>query len=127
MRAVDTNVVVRLLARDDDKQTALAEKFVDAGAWVSTLVLAESVWVLESVYALSKLRQLRAISMLLEHQKLVLQDSELVRAALVDFGAHRGVSFSDCLLVAAARDAGHTPVGTFDKKLSKLSDTQSIN
>jgi len=39
MRAVDTNVLVRLLARDDAKQLASAEVFVRAGAWVSLLVL----------------------------------------------------------------------------------------
>ncbi len=39
MRAVDTNVLVRLLTRDDPKQLAAAEAFVKPGAWVSRLVL----------------------------------------------------------------------------------------
>lgn len=38
MRAVDTNVVVRLLTRDDPRQTARAEAFVSKGAWVSHIV-----------------------------------------------------------------------------------------
>ena len=46
MRAVDTNVLVRLLARDDAKQATAAEAFVNPGAWVSHLVLVETVWVL---------------------------------------------------------------------------------
>jgi predicted nucleic acid-binding protein len=41
MRAVDTNVLVRLVTRDDRKQVAAAEAFVNKGAWVSTLVLME--------------------------------------------------------------------------------------
>ena len=45
MRAVDTNVLVRLLARDAPRQLASAEVFVQAGAWVSLLVLMETVWV----------------------------------------------------------------------------------
>lgn len=53
MRAVDTNVLVRLVVRDDDEQAAAAEEFVAAGAWVSHLVLAETLWVLTSVYALT--------------------------------------------------------------------------
>ena len=32
MRAIDTNVLVRLLARDDAKQVAAAERFVEGGA-----------------------------------------------------------------------------------------------
>ena len=52
MRAVDTNVLVRLLARDHPVQLAAAEAFVQAGAWVSLLVLMETVWVLDSVYGI---------------------------------------------------------------------------
>lgn len=42
MRAVDTNVLVRLITRDDKKQVESAEEFVSKGAWVSHLVLAET-------------------------------------------------------------------------------------
>ena len=52
MRAIDTNVLLRLIARDDRKQVERAEAFVASGAWVSHLVLAETVSVLESVYGL---------------------------------------------------------------------------
>jgi predicted nucleic-acid-binding protein len=126
MRAVDTNVVVRLIARDDPKQTEKAEDFISDGAWVSNLVLAESVWVLESVYELSKPQLRTAISMLLEHQQLILQETDVVRGALDAFTASRGVGFTDCLVVAIAKKNGHIPVGTFDKKLSKLADAQAI-
>ena len=53
MRAVDTNVLVRLIARDDARQTASAESFIEKGAWVSVLALAEMTWVLATVYELS--------------------------------------------------------------------------
>ena len=49
MRAVDTNVLARLIARDEPAQVEKAEAFVARGAWVSQLVLVETVWVLESV------------------------------------------------------------------------------
>ena len=126
MRAVDTNVIVRLLARDDEAQTQRAEVFVAEGAWVSWLVLAESVWVLESVYALTKRQLATALSMLLEHRHLVVQDTDVVRVALSDYLASSGVGFTDCLVVAVARKNGHTPIGIFDRKLSKLSDVQSV-
>ena len=53
MRAVDTNVLVRLMTRDDAKQAALADEFIERGAWVSHLVLVETTWVLSTVYELS--------------------------------------------------------------------------
>lgn len=54
MLAVDTNVLVRLLARDDVSQVRAAEASITKGAWVSQLVLAETLWVLDSVYDLSR-------------------------------------------------------------------------
>jgi len=45
MRAIDTNVLVRLITRDDSRQAAAAEAFVENGAWVSVLALAEATWV----------------------------------------------------------------------------------
>jgi predicted nucleic-acid-binding protein len=50
VRAADTNVVVRLLARDDERQVALGEAFVAPGAWVSLVVLVAVVWVLHAVH-----------------------------------------------------------------------------
>ena len=50
MRSVDTNVLVRLMTRDDVRQVALAETFVANGAWVPQLAIAEATWVLASVY-----------------------------------------------------------------------------
>lgn len=51
MIAVDTNVVVRLLAGDDAKQTAAAKAIFAGGAiWIVRTVLLETAWVLMSVY-----------------------------------------------------------------------------
>ena len=82
MRAVDTDVLVRLIAGDDPRQTAAAETFIGKGAWVSTLALAEAMWVLGTVYELTAHTQAQAIEMLLNHRDLVLQDAERVTAAL---------------------------------------------
>ena len=89
MRAVDTNVLVRLISRDDPRQTAAAESFVANGAWASTLAVAEAMWVLGSVYELSSKDQAIAIEMLLNHRELVLQDREIVTAALQLFEGDR--------------------------------------
>ena len=62
MHAVDTNVLVRLLVRDDARQATAAETFVAKGAWVSTLVLAETLWVLDAVYQRSPAQIAHAVN-----------------------------------------------------------------
>ena len=120
MRAIDTNVLVRLLTRDDRKQAALAEAFVADGAWVSHLVLVESIWVLSAVYERTPAQLIAALKLLLAHQHLVLQDAECVVAALAHFERRPALGFSDCLVLEVARKAGHVPLGSFDKVLATL-------
>ena len=120
MRAVDTNVLVRLVTRDDPRQLAAAEAFIQRGAWVSTLVLAETAWVLGSVYELDHDAVATVVEMLLSHEHLALQDAEVVAAALEQFRTTRALGFTDCLVLELARKAGHLPLGTFDKRLSAL-------
>lgn len=120
MQAVDTNVLVRLLARDDARQTAAADAAVAKGAWVSHLVLAETVWVLEAVYERTARQLTAALELLLAHESLVLQDADVVAGALVQFRAKPALGFSDCLVLEIARKAGQLPLLTFDKALGRL-------
>lgn len=126
MLAVDTNVLVRLIARDDAKQVAAAERFVERGAWVSHLVLAETTWVLSTAYGLDAHAIATAIDALLNHRDLSLQDPDVVSAALHQFKSRPTLGFSDCLVLEIARKAGHLPLGTFDKTLSKLDGADRI-
>jgi predicted nucleic-acid-binding protein len=126
MRAVDTNVLVRLLVRDDAAQTVAAEKFVENGAWVSLIVLAETLWVLDAVYERTATQIAKAIDLLLNHKHLTLQDADVVASGLVHFRAHPSLGFSDCLVLESARKAGHLPLGTFDKRLGKLDGAISL-
>jgi len=126
MRAVDTNVLVRLITRDQAKQVALAEDFVSKGAWVSLLALAETTWVLSVVYDLRPPEIALAIDMLLVHQNLTLQDADVVSAALVHFRKKPALGFSDCLLLEMARKSGHLPLGTFDPDLGKLHGAERL-
>lgn len=120
MPAVDTNVLVRLIARDDPKQAKAAEDFIAGGGWVSLLVLAETTWVLDSVYGLDGTRIADVVEMLLDHKQLQLQDRGVVSAAVAEFRRRPKLGFSDCLLVEIARNAGHLPLGSFDRDLARL-------
>lgn len=126
MRAVDTNLLVRLLVRDDAAQVAAAEDFVSAGAWVSHLVLAETIWVLDAVHERTPAQLAAAVEMLLNHEQLAIHDPDVVTRALAEFRARPALGFSDCLVLEIARKAGHLPLGTFDRGLAKLSGVQRL-
>lgn len=126
MRAVDTNVLIRLTVRDDPEQVASAEAFVAKGAWVSHLVLVETLWVLRSVYGHGPSEIATAVEILLNHQDLMIQDSDVVAAALLHLRKRPALGFSDCLILEVARKAGHLPLGTFDGNLSKLEGAQKL-
>jgi len=123
MRAADANVLVRLLARDDPKQTAAAEAFITGGAWIPHLVLAEAVWVLVAVYERTPRQIAESVRQLLEHESLVVQEPETVALALDRFCEKVAPGFSDCLILEIARKAGHLPLGTFDRVLGRQEDT----
>jgi predicted nucleic-acid-binding protein len=126
MRAVDTNVLVRLVTRDDPEQTAAAETFIAPGTWVSQLVLVEAMSVLVSVYEPKPEKIATAVEMLLQHRDLTIQDADAVALALEQFRRRPALGFSDCLILVVARKAGHLPLGTFDRNLGKLEGAQRI-
>src|SRR2546425_1829599 len=102
MRAIDTNVLVRLIARDNSEQAEVAEGFIAKGAWVSHLVLAETVRVLEFVYDLQPEQLATAVDMLLSHKQLILQEAEVVASALTIYRRQPALGFSDCLILEIA-------------------------
>ena len=126
MRAVDTNLLVRLLVRDDPAQTSAAEAFVENGAWVSQLVLTETLWVLDAVYERTSAQIATAIDLLLDHKQLTLQEADVVALALEHFRKRPALSLSACLVLEIARKAGHLPLGTFDKRLCRLLGAVSV-
>lgn len=126
MRAVDTNVLVRILARDDPKQIRVADEFVATGAWVSLLALAETMWVLTTVYERDAVAISASVEQLLNHKDLILQDREVVAAALEIFRSRPVLGFTDCLILEVSRKAGHLPLGTFDRNLSKIDGAEKL-
>lgn len=117
MTAIDTNIIVRLLANDDPDQAARASRLLDEGrVFVATTVILETEWVLRAAYgadrntirqALQKFLALPGVTV--EHQAVVLQ-------ALDAYAA--GMDFADALHLAAAK--GHaTRFATFDQNLKK--------
>ena len=126
MRAADTNVLVRLVTRDDERQLAAAAAFVQNMVWVSHVVLAETVWVLQRAYRFDSARIASAVDIFLKHETVTLQDADVVAAALDHYRGRTKVGFTDCLVLEIARKAGHLPLGTFDRDLSKIDGAERL-
>jgi predicted nucleic-acid-binding protein len=114
------------VARANHRQFAASESFVAGGAWLPIVVLVEAVWVLDTVYRRSRAEIADGIALLLDHRDLVLQDADVIAAALYQFRRHPRVGFSDCLILEQARKAGHVPLGTFDRAFSRLEGTVRV-
>jgi len=126
MRAVDTNVLVRLVTRDNERQVTAANLFIQQGVWVSHLILAETVWVWNKTYGLSHADIAAAIDLLVNNERVTLQDLDVVINALEHYRRKPRMGFSDCLILEIARKAGHLPLGTFDRDLGKLEGAERL-
>jgi predicted nucleic-acid-binding protein len=126
MQSADTNVLVRMITGDNARQTEAADRFIEGGAWVSILAVAETAWVLGTWYKRNAADIASAVQMLLDHKDLILQDSDAVAAALKLFRSRPSLGFSDCLMLHLARKAGHLPLGTFDRALGRVEGARKV-
>ena len=131
MIGLDTNVVVRYLTRDDPVQWSLALKLIrslssDTPGFLSLVVLAEIVWVLEDSYSFTKEQIEEVLDTLLRSRELLIERAELVRQAVRTFSASRA-DFADCLIEGCARTAGCSHTATFDRKAAAAIGMQLIS
>ena len=116
MLAVDTNVLVRLLANDDSKQALVVVRlFQKEPIWISKTVLLETEWVLRSAYSFVPSRIQVALTGLLGLPNASVEDPATVAQALQWMA--EGLDFADALHLAASRRLGS--FATFDQKLAK--------
>ena len=125
MIGLDTNVLVRYLAQDDRIQSPLATRFLEGvlsleePGFVSTVVLAELVWVLESNYQLGREQLATLLDTLLRAQQLKFQDPDCANQALRDFRASKA-DYVDCLIQRLGSGAGCSHTMTFDRAASRI-------
>lgn len=119
MLAVDTNLVVRLLANDDVAQTRRAAAlFSNEQIFISKTVLLEVEWVLRYSYELSPKVVLQALHNIIGLPNVMVEQQNEIAEALDGF--ERGLDFADALHLAGSRRAGR--FATFDKKLIKRAE-----
>lgn len=121
MAAIDTNVLVRLVTRDDAAQFEKAKAFVHKHqpVLVTQLSVLELVWVLMSRYEMDKAKGVQVVRALLEMAELDLEQPAILEAALEAWEGSRA-DFADCFILETVKAASETPLGTFDATLGKL-------
>lgn len=129
MPSVDTNILVRYLVRDDEKQFRKALFFFqeqhDNIIHINLIVLLETWWVLKSIYNYEKVKLIKIIQQLIYTQGLEFQ-SELAILNAIELYENTNFDFEDCLIDTLNMSAGHEPTYTFDKKASKLKGMQLL-
>ena len=130
MIALDTNVLVRYLVRDDERQAesarALLESLTtDRPGYACREVVVELVWVLERAYGVSRKRIATILQELVATQSLVVEAGDDVARVAFRYGAG-GPGFSDLMVLAAAERSGARPLYTFDRKAARLEGVELL-
>lgn len=131
MEAFDTNVIVRLCVRDDEAQYERAEALfrratAGAGAWLSSVVIAEVAWVLRVAYKFDRATSAATLRRLIAIDGVRLEDEATTRAALAAFESG-SADFADYFILESARRAGALPLHTFDERLSKADGAKLVD
>jgi predicted nucleic-acid-binding protein len=125
--AIDTNVLVRLVTKDDESQYKKAQTFVERHqpVLVTQLSVLELVWVLMSRHSLNKERTCKVVQALLETKELNIQAPAILEAALKTWEKSKA-DFADCFILETVIDASESPLGTFDTTLGKLEGCKQL-
>ncbi len=121
MIGLDTYVLVRYVVQDDVEQAEAAGRLIEGQCtrelpgWVSSIVLAELVWVLRGAYGYDKGVIVSVVRQILQTAELTVEAPALAWAALGDFENSRA-DFADCLIAHGNHAAGCSATYTFDKK-----------
>ena len=124
MIAIDTNVLARLLVRDDLAQAEAAMRLFtrltpENRGFICREVLLELVWVLERVYNQSRANIGEAVLGLIASEDLLIENHEDVARCLYRY-MQGGVDFSDLMILTAAENQRALPLHTFDRKFARL-------
>lgn len=123
MEAFDTNLIVRLLVRDDEEQYRRAEPIfrraaAGTGAWLASVVLVEVAWVLRVAYKFDRATIATSLRRLIDIEGVQVEDRATTRAALAAFEAG-SADFADYFILESARRDGAIPLHTFDEPLGR--------
>ena len=125
MTAVDTNILVRFLVRDDQTQANLVrDRFKSAEKnneilWISQLVVLELIWVLESAYNKSRTEIVATLLDLRQMHIFEFEAGNAIDRMILDAAKFKA-DLSDILIAHSAKQSGCIEAITFDRKAAKL-------
>lgn len=132
MPAVDTNILVRFIVRDDALQLEsvirLMQQSVGRGEpiFVAVTVLLELEWVLRARFKFSKEEVIEAFDALLAADALVFESQLAVNVALLTYPLG-GAEFADCLHLALVNQSGECPMFTFDRQAARMDGARLLS
>ena len=130
MIALDTNVLVRFLAQDDDAQFQVAAGLIegctsDAPGYVCREVMIELVWVLERAYKYSREEIAEALLSIVTASQLSVENAQDI-ASVVNLYRKEGYDFADLMIRQAAQRTENRVLKTFDQKLARLDGVELL-
>jgi predicted nucleic-acid-binding protein len=130
MIGLDTNVLVRYIAQDDIKQSALATNLIhsltkESPGFITLVSVVELVWVMQSCYQSTKQEVVKILETLTATRELMIENSETVIKAIRVFSNSKA-DFSDCLIERSANKAGCEYSVTFDVDAIKHAGFKSL-
>ncbi len=124
MKALDTNVIIRFLVNDDRKQGAAVQGlFMKAESegqafFISSVVLLEILYVLDSVYEYPKADILNALESMIAMPVLVFENTSTLQE-LISTVKKTSVEMEDLYIGLLSKTAGCEATLTFDKKAAR--------
>ena len=120
---LDTNIVIRLLVRDNEEQFIIVEEFFkdlelgNKSAILLEIIVGEIIYVLKSVYKQKKDLIRSQLELLFEYEYLYIENQYIMREALKVY-VLKNIDFADAILCAKNNLEGYA-VMSFDKDIKK--------
>ncbi len=124
---VDTNVLVRHLTGDPPEMAARATAYLRSGTelLLTDLVVAETVYVLESFYETPRTQVAEVVRSLLALDSVISVDAALMLRALEIYEVDR-LDFAEAYLVACAESTGVNKVVSFDRTIDRVGTVERV-
>jgi predicted nucleic-acid-binding protein len=131
MPALDTNILVRYVVRDDEAQLGAARRLIrncvsqGQTLFVPITVALELEWVLRANFEFSKVEAIDVLSNLFSAAELTFESERALEVALHLY-REGSADFSDCVHIALAAQARELPLWTFDRRAGKVDGAQIL-
>ena len=124
---IDTNVIIRHLTGHPPEQAQRATSFLARadGLWLADLIVAEVVYVLESVYRVDRDGIAGLMRSIVSSERMRVSDLSLLLRTIEVYERHR-LAFADAYLVASAERSGVGIVVSFDRDICKVGTVERV-